>query len=327
MLLAIFVCEPAEAEKSEEGDKSLEPMKPPDQASEQGCLPEVIPTLRSPPTNPVPDQGCLPEVIPTLRLPPTNPVPDQGCLPEVIPTLRSPPTNPVPEKKIGPIYQCPKLNLKKFQPLPKTYIPIYPCLKELLAELEVQDSTKKTLNQSDKDPTQSGNIPSKDKIIKKKVTFRVIYPSPLPQKDWYLSLQVKEGSVLKETIEIKTEKTSKKQKLTWTPLIFNVGKDDAVVFSVMKKITSSVSISEEISFANVEWYPDKFQKNGKFACQMKKLQSILPGLKVEYGVEDILETIEKPDSGQNKTQKKINSSFFKNKFLHLKERLRKRRST
>jgi hypothetical protein len=307
MLLAIFVCEPSEAEKSEEGYKSLEPMEPPDQAS---------------------DQGCLPEVIPTLRLSPTNPVPDQGCLPEVIPTLRSPPTNPVPETKIGPIYQCPKLHLKKFQPLPKTYIPIYPTLEDILAELgqeadkdddkklpgyakhEVQDSTKKTLNQSDKDPPQSGNVPSKDKNIKKKVTFRVTYPSPLP-KDWHLSLQIKEGAMEKKNIKIKAEKTSKNQKLTWAPTILNVGKDEAVVFSVMKKTSSFGSKSEVISSG--QWYPDKFQQHGKYKGNMQSFHSILPGLEVEFEVEDLLETIEKPDSGvsgQNKT---------KNKFKFLKK--------
>ena len=59
MLFAIFVCEP-EAEKSDEGEKSPEPMEPPDQASDPGCLPEVIPTLRSPPTNSVPEKKIGP---------------------------------------------------------------------------------------------------------------------------------------------------------------------------------------------------------------------------------------------------------------------------
>jgi hypothetical protein len=393
-----------QSEKSDEGEKSPEPMEPPDQPSDQGCLPEVIPTMRSPPTNPEPDQRSLPEVIPTMRSPPTNPVPDQGCLPEVIPTMRSPQKNSVPEKKIGPILKNrPKelelaecgaeqeveeareevlgsektdvkhhqedkdfhqsenlpldltsknpakkiiIPLKGFQPLPKTYIPIYPCQKDLLAELgsqepgkedkkmsgyempdaknEIQESPKKSLNQSDNDPPQSGNIPSKDKIIKKKITFKVIHPSPLPQKDWYLSLQVKEGSVEKKKIKIKSEKTSKNQELTWTPLIFYVGKDDAIVFNVMEKKVSFGSMSRVLESS--KWGPAKLKNNGKLTCAMKKYTSILPGLKVEFEVENILETIEKPDSGQNKRQQKINQSFLKNEFLHLKERLRKRRS-
>jgi hypothetical protein len=59
MLLAIFVCDPV-GEKSDEGEKSPEPMEPPDQASDPGCLPEVIPTLRSPPTNSVPEKKIGP---------------------------------------------------------------------------------------------------------------------------------------------------------------------------------------------------------------------------------------------------------------------------
>jgi hypothetical protein len=46
---------------------------------------------------------------------------------------------------------------------------------------------------------------------------------------------------------------------------------------------------------------------------MQSFHSILPGLEVEFEVEDLLETIEKPDSGvsgQNKT---------KNKFKFLKK--------
>ena len=56
MLLAIFVCQPAEADKCDEGEKSPEELEPPDPASDPGCLPEVIPTMRSPPTNPVPEK-------------------------------------------------------------------------------------------------------------------------------------------------------------------------------------------------------------------------------------------------------------------------------
>jgi hypothetical protein len=399
MLVAIFVCEP-EGEKSDEGEKSPEPMEPPDQLSDQGCSPEVIPTMRSPPTNPEPDQRSLPEVIPTMRSPPTNPVPDQGCLPEVIPTMRSPPTNSVPEKKIA-LKNRPKelelaecgaeqeveeareevsgsektdvknhqedkdfhqsenlpldltsknpakkiiIPLKGFQPLPKTYIPLYPCLKDLLAELgsqepgkedkkisgyekpdtknEVQESPKKSLNQSDNDPPQSEHIPSKDKIIKKKITFKVIHPSPLPQKDWYLTLEVTEGSVKKEKIKIKSEKTSKNQELTWTPLTFYVGKDDAIVFNVVEKKKGFGSMSRVIKSG--QWTPDKL-KSGKFTSTMPMFRLIIPDLKVEVEVEDILETIEKSDSGQNKAQQKIKPSFLKNEFLHLKERFKKRR--
>ena len=96
----------------------------------------------------------------------------------------------------------------------------------------------------------------------------------------------------KKNIKIKAEKTSKNQKLTWAPTILNVGKDEAVVFSVMKKIFSFGSMSSVISRA--QWSPDKFKKNGKFQYKMQAFQSILPGLEVEYEVEDILETKEKP---------------------------------
>jgi hypothetical protein len=190
------------------------------------------------------------------------------------------------------------------------------------AKNEVQESPKKSLNQSDKDPPQSGNIPSKDKIIKKKITFKVIHPSPLPQKDWYLTLEVTEGSVKKEKIKIKSEKTSKNQELTWTPLTFYVGKDDAIVFNVVEKKKGFGSMSRVIKSG--QWTPDKL-KSGKFTSTMPMFRLIIPDLKVEVEVEDILETIEKPDSGQNKRQQKINQSFLKNEFLHLKERFKKRR--
>jgi hypothetical protein len=126
-----------------------------------------------------------------------------------------------------------------------------------------------------------------------------------------LSLQIKEGAMEKKNIKIKAEKTSKNQKLTWAPTILNVGKDEAVVFSVMKKTSSFGSKSEVISSG--QWYPDKFQQHGKYKGNMQSFHSILPGLEVEFEVEYLLETIEKPDSGvsgQNKT---------KNKFKFLKK--------
>jgi hypothetical protein len=68
----------------------------------------------------------------------------------------------------------------------------------------------------------------------------------------------------------------------------------------------------------------KYEK-GTYKWNELTLKSFVPDLKVEVEVEDILETIEKSDSGQNKAQQKIKPSFLKNEFLHLKERFKKRR--
>ena len=114
-----------------------------------------------------------------------------------------------------------------------------------------------------------------------------------------MSLQIKEGNRKKEKIKIKAEKTNENQKLTWAPTILNVGKDDDVVISVMKK---SKVISSK--------FDPRIHKNGKYQGNMQVFHSILPGLEVEYVVEDLLETIEKPDSGKNKTQKKNKFRFF-----------------
>ena len=346
MLLAIFVCnecvyEP-EAEKSDEGEKSPEAMEPPDQASDQGCLPEIIPTLRSPPTNPVSDQGCLPEVIPTLRSPPPNPVTEsektdvKNHQEDFTQSENLPSKNQ--EKK--------KIPLKEFKPLPENYIPIYPCMKDLWLDLiltsqkagkedknlsghekadtknEVPESHKKPSIQSgkDSDSPQSGNIPSKDKIIKKKITFKVIHPSPLLQKDLYLTLQVQEGSVVKKKFKIKSLKTGKNQENP--PLIFYMDKDDDIVLNVIKK-KISFGWKSTVVLKNGKWSK---LKNGWYIGVPELFSSIIPGLKIELIVEDILETIEKPDSEQNKTQQKIKPSFLKNEFLHLKERFKKRRS-
>jgi hypothetical protein len=60
-------------------------------------------------------------------------------------------------------------------------------------------------------------------------------------------------------------------------------------------------------------FDPRIHKNGKYQGNMQLFHSILPGLEVEFEVEYLLETIEKPDSGvsgQNKT---------KNKFKFLKK--------
>ena len=354
MLLAIFVCQPAEADKCDEGEKSPEEMEPPDPASDPGCLPEVIPTLRSPPTNPVPEI----KIGPIYQYPKELKLAECGAEQEGEEAReegklwgsektevkhhqedKDPQSENLPSKNQA---KKKKIPFKGFKPLPENYIPIYPCLKDLLAELgsqeaqnedkkisgyekadaknEVQESPEKSLIQSDSPQNiKSENI--KDKIIKKKITLKVIHPTSLPHKDWYFSLQIKEGSVEKEQIKIKHKKTSKNQ-LTWTPLIFYVGKDDAIVFNIMEKRVSFGSMSRVI--ASGQWTPDNL-KNRKFTSTMSVFRSVIPDLKVEIEAEDILETIEKPDSGQNKRQQKINQSFLKNEFLHLKERFKKRR--
>jgi hypothetical protein len=343
-----------QSEKSDEGEKSPEEMKPPDPASDPGCLPEVIPTLRSPPTNPVPEI----KIGPIYQYPKELKLAECGAEQEGEEAReegklwgsektevkhhqedKDPQSENLPSKNQA---KKKKIPFKGFKPLPENYIPIYPCLKDLLAELgsqeaqnedkkisgyekadaknEVQESPEKSLIQSDSPQNiKSENI--KDKIIKKKITLKVIHPTSLPHKDWYFSLQIKEGSVEKEQIKIKHKKTSKNQ-LTWTPLIFYVGKDDVIVFNIMEKRVSFGSMSRVI--ASGQWTPDNL-KNRKFTSTMSVFRSVIPDLKVEIEAEDILETIEKPDSGQNKRQQKINQSFLKNEFLHLKERFKKRR--
>ena len=229
--------------------------------------------------------------------------------------------------------------LKVTQPLPETYIPIYPCLKDLISECgsqeapnapvnakdEVQETTKNSSDQSGNNSPQSGNIPSKDKIMKKKITFKIIHPFPLQKKDWYLSLQIKEGSETKEKFRIESFKTNQNHEWTSPPLIFDVGKDEALFLNFKEKLTSFGSMSRLMGRGRILGLAK--YKNGTYKWNnLTAFRSIIPDLKIEVGVEDIYETIKNPDSGKNKTQQKINPGFLKNEFLHLKERLRKRRS-
>ena len=327
-----------EAKKSDEGEKSPEPMKPPDKPSDLGCLPEVIPTLASPPTKPVPEKkiGPIHQCLKELKLVEYGAEKkveeareeDKVSDNEKTYVKHQQTDKDVPQsEKISSKNQVKKKKnpLKVFQPLPGTYIPKYPCLKELLAEFgiqedklsgnekadaknEVQESTKKLFDQSGKDPPQSGHIPSKDKIIKKKITFNVTHPSPLQKKDWYLTLQVKEGSDEKQKIRIKTEKTSQNHEWTSPPLVFDVGKDETIVFKVKEKNKGFGFISgvlEKCRFSGLAK-----RKNGAYESDMLPFRSIIPDLKVKIKVEDILETITKTDSGKNKMQQK--SYFIKN---------------
>nr|CAH0101169.1 unnamed protein product [Daphnia galeata] len=258
MLLAIFVCEP-EAEKSDEGEKSPEPMEPPDQASDPGCLPEVIPTMRSPPTNSVPEI----KIGPIYQYPKEFKLAECGAEQEVAREEYKVSVNEktdvlthqqedkdFAQSEITPSKKKAKkkiIPLKVTQPLPEMYIPIYPCLKDLMAEYGgqeapnapvdakngVQESTKNSSDQSGNNSPQSENIPSKDKIIKKKITFKIIHPSPLPKKDWYLTLKVK-GLEEKKKFRIESF-TNQNQEWTSPPLIFDVGKDDNFFLSVVEK--------------------------------------------------------------------------------------------
>ena len=317
------------------------------EASDLWCLPEVIPTMRSPPTNPVPEK----KIGPIYQYPKEFKLATFGAEQEVE-EAREKDNVSSNEKTVVKHHQedqsenMPSKNqakkkiipLKITQPLPETYIPMYP-LKDLMTEYgsheapnapvdakdELQDSTKNSSDQSGNNSPQSGKIPSKDKIMKKKITFKIIHPLPLQKKDRFLTLQVKEGSETKQKFRIESFKTNQNHEWTSPPLIFDVGKNEALFLNVKEKLTSFGSMSRLMERGRILGLAK--YKNGTYKWNnMTAFRSIIPGLKIEVEVEDIYETIKNPDSGQNKTQQKINPGFLKNEFLHLKERLRKRRS-
>ena len=153
--------------------------------------------------------------------------------------------------------------------------------------------TIKTFNPVAVDSPQSGIIPVKDIILKKKITFKVIYPDALQKKDWYLTLQVEEDSKTKKKFRIESFKTNQNHEWTSPSFIFDASKDEALVFNVKERKISFGFMSRVLKsgrFSGLAKY-----ENGTYKFNdLPMFRSIIPDLKILIKIENICETTKLP---------------------------------
>ena len=225
-------------------------IEPPEKASDQKVEMESKPRPRSPPpTNPKPEKSPgqkelklaefrrkeinkVPFKEKADAMEPPEPDSDQKVEMESTPRPRSPvPTNPEPEKKNCHSPNCPGLN-------------------------KVSGNENNTKDQVQE---QSENIPSKNQIIKRKITLKVLHhplkPSTLPQKDCYLTLQVynRAGESKKiegESKKIQIPRSSENQEWWTSPsLIFDYDNQyDAIFITLKERKKTIVSKSKTIDY-------------------------------------------------------------------------------
>ena len=236
-------------------------IEPPEKASDQKVEMESKPRPRSPaPTKPEleksPGQKKLnlaefrrkeinkvPVKEKADAMEPPEPDSDQKVEMESTPRPRSPvPTNPEPEKKNCHSPNCPGLN-------------------------KVSGNENNTKDQVQE---QSENIPSKNQIIKRKITLKVLHhplkPSTLPQKDCYLTLQVynRAGESKKiegESKKIQIPRSSENQEWWTSPSLFfdYDNQYDAICITLKERKKTIVSKSKTKDFwtFNPALYTDK----------------------------------------------------------------------